>query len=165
MVTVHTLRADLHYKGPFRPGPKSPPGDGSLHGGLASIHVTAVWELVDVDSADGNSVGLQISCPKERKVDFASCCCTNRSIEVTFVAGGFACLPGSHRPDYRWPEKYPLESSEEWREPVGGEWPEDLGMRRSPQYFCMHVVLHLHLRAYKSLKTPACVIRCAKGRG
>ena len=125
MVTLHTLRPDLHYKGPFRPGPKKPPGDGSLHGGLASIHVTAVWELVDVDSADGNSVSLTIYCSKIATLILLPV------LHQWIVAGGFACLPGSHRPDYRWPEKYPLELSEEWREPVGGEWPEDLGMRWS----------------------------------
>jgi hypothetical protein len=77
----------LHYKGPFRPaadGENGSVGDGSLHGGLASIHVTCVYELIDVD-------------PR---------------------VGGFACLPGSHRPDYSWPAQYPPGSSEEWRAPV-----------------------------------------------
>ena len=51
--------------------------------------------------------------------------------------GGFGCIPGSHRPDYPWPEQFSRGERDAWRFPdeerspgssSGGWWAEELGV-------------------------------------
>ena len=49
-------------------------------------------------------------------------------LDVDGRSGGFACLPGSHRPDYSWPAAAAAGAGGEWRWPVGGKWQRELGV-------------------------------------
>ena len=50
--------------------------------------------------------------------------------------GGFGCIPGSHRPDYPWPEQFSRGERDAWRFPdeerspgsSSGWWAEELGV-------------------------------------
>ena len=48
--------------------------------------------------------------------------------------GGFCCVPGSHRPDFRWPDGMDISTRDKrqpgWRTPVDGAWAADVGVRR-----------------------------------
>ena len=92
---------NMHYKAGYRDnGDLSPPGDGSLHGDISNHHITAIYELVDVGPGDG----------------------------------GFCRIRGSHRPDFRFDDGADLptrdQTDPQWREPIAGEWPPELGVVR-----------------------------------
>eukprot|EP01043_Picozoa_sp_COSAG02_P049112 COSAG02_NODE_4902_length_4849_cov_8.392280_2_plen_355_part_00 len=48
--------------------------------------------------------------------------------------GGFCCVPGSHRPDFRWPNGMDISTRDKqqhgWRKPLGGAWLPEIGVRR-----------------------------------
>lgn len=48
--------------------------------------------------------------------------------------GGFCCIPGSHRPDFRWPNGMDIPTRDKrqhgWRRPVAGSWAPEIGVRR-----------------------------------
>ena len=58
-------------------------------------------------------------------------------VDVLPGEGGFGCIPGSHRPDYPWPEQFSRGERDAWRFPdeerspgssSGGWWAEELGV-------------------------------------
>ena len=48
--------------------------------------------------------------------------------------GGFCCVPGSHRPDFQWPDGMDISTRDKlqrgWRTPVDGAWSAEIGVRR-----------------------------------
>ena len=56
--------------------------------------------------------------------------CVYELIDVQAGTGGFGCVPGSNNHDYDWSSALSLGPRDVWRDPVGGDWPVEVGVRR-----------------------------------
>ena len=56
--------------------------------------------------------------------------CVYELIDVEPGTGGFGCVPGSHRRSYDWSSALALGTRDQWRNPVDGDWPAEVGVRR-----------------------------------
>ena len=56
--------------------------------------------------------------------------CVYELIDVEPGMGGFGCIPGSHERSFDWSSALSIGSREEWRNPVDGDWPSEVGVRR-----------------------------------
>jgi hypothetical protein len=56
--------------------------------------------------------------------------CVYELVDVEPGSGGFGAVPGSHHRSYDWSSALSLGPREQWRNPVDGDWPPEIGVRR-----------------------------------